>query len=334
MSWKIPLFKMYCDDADVKAVNTILKRGMFWGLSSETIQLEKMISKICGVKYCIVFNSGTSALHAIMLASGFKNPNEIIVPSFTFIATTNSVQFVGAIPKFADIEDQTLGLDPTDIQNKIKKNTKAIMPVHYGGNPCRIEEIKKIAKDNKLLLLEDSAAAFGSSSNGKKAGSFGDCSILSFAWNKIVTTGEGGAALTNSRKIFEKFILIRSHGRIDKENYFLSAHSPEYVSLGFNWRISALTAALGISQIKKLDKLIKMREKHVNFLNKKLSKINFIQIPKVLENNKSNFMMYTIRINEGKKIRDALHKFMTKKGIQTKVIFEPIQLKRGGWDTA
>lgn len=324
--WKIPLFKMYCDDDDIQSVVSILKRGMFWGLSNETLQFEKMLAEITGSKYCVIFNSGTSALHAIMISYGLKNPDEVIVPSFTFIATANSPLFVGAIPKFADIEESTYGLDPEDVQKRITEKTKAIMPVHYAGNVCRIEELREIAHDSKIHLIEDAAAALGSRKGKQMAGSFGDSSIISFAWNKVTTSGEGGAALTNSKEIYEKLILIRSHGRIDKENYFMSADSPDYVSLGYNWRISAMTAALGISQLKKLDNIINMRIKNSEYLTDQLSKFPFIETPKVPDSGICNYMMYTIRIRAGKKIRDQLHDFMTKKGIQTKVIFEPIHL--------
>ena len=328
ISWKIPLFKMYYDENDIKSVVSIIKRGMFWGLSSETLQLEKLIANVVGVKYSVVFNSGTSALHAIMIAYGFKNPDEIIVPSFTFIASANSILFVNAIPKFGDIEDDRYGLDPEDVQSKISRKTKAILPVHCFGNMCKIEKIKKIAADSKLLLIEDAAEALGSSINGKKAGSFGDAGILSFAWNKVITTGEGGAVLTNSKKMFERLVLIRSHGRVDKENYFMTSSTPEYITLGYNWRISAMAAALGISQLQKLKKLIGMRIKNANYLNYKLSKIPFIETPRSSNNIKHTYMLYTIRIKNGKKTRNELCKFLTKRGIQTKIPFEPIHLTK------
>jgi len=140
------------------------------------------------------------------------------------------------------------------------------------------------------------------------------------------SSGEGGAVLTNTKKIYEKLLLIRSHGRIDKENYFMSSMSPEYITLGYNWRMSAITAALAISQLKKLDMLISMRIKNSEYLTKKLKKLPFIETPKAQANTIHTYMMYTIRIKNGKKIRDALQKFMAKKGIQTKVIFEPIHL--------
>ncbi len=325
-NWKIPLFKMYHDREDVKSVTSIIKRGMFWGLSSETIELEKMITEKTGAKYSVVFNSGTSALHALMLAYGFKKNDEIIVPSFTFIATANAVLFENSVPKFAEIEEDSYGLDPNDVTAKINKNTKAIIPVHYAGKICKINEIKKIAKEEKLILIEDAAEALGSKLNNKKAGSFGDSSVLSFAWNKIITTGEGGAAVTNSNEIFKKLLLIRSHGRIDKESYFLSEKLPQYVTLGYNWRMSAINAALGISQLNKLEKLVRMRIKNANYLSKKLSKYDQIITPNVEKNSTHTYMMYTIRLKQGKKFRDELQTHLIREGIQAKIIFEPIHL--------
>ncbi|MDE1769760.1 MAG: DegT/DnrJ/EryC1/StrS family aminotransferase [Thaumarchaeota archaeon] len=324
--WKIPLFKMHYDENDGRKVLSVLKRGMYWGLSSETIELEKKVAEKTDRKYCVVFNSATSALHALMISYKFSNRDEIILPSFTFIASSNSVMFVNATPRFADIEDSTYGLDPHDVESKITKKTKAIMPVHYAGNICKINEIRKIASDYKLTLIEDAATALGSKINGKSGGSFGDASVISFAWNKIITSGEGGAAVTDSRKIYEDLIRIRSHGRIDTENYFMSANSSDYTSLGYNWRMSAMTAALGISQIDKLEKLIKMRNNNAAYLTKLLSNVQTIESPVISNDRKSNFMLYTVKVREGRRKRDELHSFMTKKGIQTKIIYEPIHL--------
>ena len=263
-----------------------------------------------------------------MIAYEFNHNDQIIVPSFTFIATSNSALFVGAKPVFADIEEDTFGLDADDVESKITKNTKAIIPVHYAGNICKIDELRKIANDYKLTLIEDAATALGSKLDNRSAGSFGDSSIISLAWNKIITSGEGGAAFTNSKKMYEKLIRIRSHGRIDRENYFISANSSEYVTLGYNWRMSAMTAALGISQLAKLDKLIEMRIKNATYLTKILSDISTIKTPQISPDRKSNFMLYSIRINEGLKVRDNLHDFMTTKGIQTKIVYEPIHLTK------
>lgn len=326
IDWKIPLFKMHYDENDESNVLSVLRRGMYWGLSSEITKLEQDFCDKTGMKYCVSFNSATSALHAIMIINGFKKGDEIITPSFTFIATSNSIQYVGATPIFADIEEETFGLDPFDVEARITNKTKAIIPVHYAGNICKINELQKIATKNNLVLIEDAATALGSKFKGKNGGSFGDFSIISMAWNKVITSGEGGVAFTNSKRDYEKLIRIRSHGRIDKENYFISSASPDYVSLGYNWRMSSINAALGLSQLAKLEKLIELRNNNANYLSELLTKIEHIETPKIPADRKSNFMLYPIRIKNGKKTRDKLRDFMNRKKIQTKVIYEPIHL--------
>ena len=208
MTWNIPLFKMYWDQDDLDSVTNTLSFGMNWAVGPEVTQFEQELSEYIGTKYCLTFNSGTSALHAALLAHGIGNGDEVIVPSFTFIATANAPLFVGARPVFADIEERTLGLDPEDVLEKITPQTKAIIPIHYGGCPCMIRELREIADDHSLILVEDAAEAFGASINGEKVGTFGDSAMLSFCQNKIITTGDGGAMVTESRDLYEKMKLI------------------------------------------------------------------------------------------------------------------------------
>ena len=148
-----------------------------------------------------------------------------------------------------------------------------IIPVHYAGLPCKIEQICEIAKQEKIPVIEDAAESIGGTVNKRMTGTFGDLSILSFAGNKVLTTGEGGAIVTSSRKLYEKLKLIRSHGRIDKQNYFSSTATPNYVTLGYNWRMSSMTAALGASQLTRIEKLISLRRKNANYFFKRLSKL-------------------------------------------------------------
>lgn len=190
MTWKIPLFKIYWDKEDIKAVTEAIKGGMNWAVGSNVEKFEKMIAKYIGAKYCVVFNSGTSALHATLLAYGIKEDDEVIVPSFTFIATANAPLFVGAKPVFADIEEETYGLDSEDVKEKITKKTKAIIPIHYGGCPCKIMELREVADDHNLILIEDAAESLGARIGDKKVGTFGDSTMLSFCQNKIITTGD------------------------------------------------------------------------------------------------------------------------------------------------
>jgi len=324
MTWKIPLFKIYYDEEDVRNVAEVIKAGMYWAEGPYIKEFENKISEYVGTKYCVMFNSGTSALHASLLALGIKEGDEVIVPSFTFIATANAPLFVRAKPIFADIEEKTLGLDPEDVVKKISNKTKAIIPIHYGGCPCKIKELKEIAEDYNVVLIEDAAEAFGAESKGEKVGTFGDLAIFSFCQNKIITTGEGGCVVTNSREIYERLKLIRSHGRIDKKNYFYSVESAEYVSLGFNFRMSNILAALGLSQLKKVDKLIKMRRMNAEYMTRRLSKISGVDVFKPPPDSFHVYQMYTIFVREN--YRKNLIRYLDEKGVMTKVYFSPVHL--------
>ena len=323
---KIPLFKIYWDKNDISNVSKTIASGKNWAVGENVEIFEKMLAKYIGRKYSVVFNSGTSAQHALMLALGFKEGDEVIVPSFTFISTANCVLFVGAKPVFADIEKKTLGLDPKDVAKRITSKTKAIMPIHYGGNICAIKELQEIAKKNNLILIEDAAESLGASIDKKMIGNFSDHAILSFCQNKIITTGEGGAVVTDSLEVYEKLKLVRSHGRCGDNSYFTSNYNPDYISLGFNWRMSNISASLGISQLKKIDKIIKLRREAARYLDKELAKIPDISLIEPEKNQKSVYQMYTIVVNQGLQKREALKNFLDKKGISCKVYFSPVHL--------
>jgi len=323
--WKIPLYKIYTDEEDLNLITKIVKRGTQWALGPEIEEFENGIKNYVGCDYCVTLNSGTSALHSILLANGLGEENEIIVPSFSFIATANSVLYVKAKPIFADIEEKTFGLDPESILSKISEKTKAIIPMDYGGLPCNIFEIKEVIQSKDIILIEDAAEALGASIRGKKVGSVADSSIFSFCGNKVLTTGEGGAVVTNSKEISDKVKLIRSHGRVDVSSYFDNTSESAYTSLGYNWRMSSITASLGISQLSKLDKIIKKRQENANFFSSRLSKFKQIQVPNPPSDRNHIYQMYTIRL-EDKKIRDSLKQHLEKKKIFSKVYFNPIHL--------
>jgi perosamine synthetase len=323
--WILPLYKIYTDDEDLNLITKIIKRGNRWALGPEIEEFENLIKKYLNVDYCLTFNSGTSALHALFLAYGFNSNDEIIIPSFSFISTANSVLFVNATPVFADIEEETFGLSIESISKKISPKTKCLVPMDYGGSSCKIHEIKEFAVKNNLIVIEDAAESFGASVNGAKVGSISDSSMFSFCGNKVLTTGEGGAIVTNSKEIFEKAKLIRSHGRVDNRNYFENPQNAEYLGIGYNWRMSSITAALGISQLNKLDKIIKMRQENAKYISSKISKIPQITIPNSPKNHEHIFQMYTIKLSSNK-LRNKLHKFLLTKKIFSKVYFNPIHL--------
>ena len=293
MMWDIPLFKMYWDDDDIAAVSNTIRSGMSWAAGPDVSVFEQEIAHYIGTNYCLTFNSGTSTLHAALIAYNIGKNDEVIVPSFTFIATANAPLFVGAKPVFADIEDITFGLDPTDVNERITKKTKAIIPVHYGGFPCRIRELREIADDNHLLLIEDAAESFGAKVRNQMTGSFGDSAMVSFCQNKIITTGEGGAIVTNSRKLYEKMKLLRSHGRLETADYFSTTAPMDYVTLGYNFRISSITAALGRSQLRKVEKIISQRRSDAQYYSQCLRSFKTaITVPEIPDDYFSVYQLF------------------------------------------
>jgi perosamine synthetase len=319
--WKIPLFKMYWNEDDVSAVSEAIRSGMNWAVGPNVSKFEEEIANYIGTEYCLTFNSGTSALHAALLAHGVAPGDEVIVPSFTFIATANTPLFVGAKPVFADIEETTFGLDPEDVVERITPKTRAIMPVHYGGCPCRIQELREIADDHDLILIEDAAEAFGASIGGRKVGTFGDSAMMSFCQNKIITTGEGGAIVTDSREVYEKMKLIRSHGRLETADYFSTTAVMDYVSLGYNFRMSNITAALGVAQLSKVEEIIRMRRADAAYYIQRLkADVPDCVIPELPEDYFHVYQLFSIRVKD----RDALMQYLESKGIMTKIYFSPV----------
>jgi dTDP-4-amino-4,6-dideoxygalactose transaminase len=327
MQWKIPLFKSYWDEDDVEAVAKVIRRGTYWAAGPEIEQLERGISNFVGTKYALSFNSGTSALHADLLAHNITN-GEVIVPSFTFIATANAVVLAGARPIFAEIEDQSYGLDPEDVKERITNKTKAIIPVHYGGCPCRkIRALREIADDHNLLLIEDAAESLGSKIDDEMVGTFGHSSMFSFCQNKVITAGEGGIIVTDLKDIYQKLKLICSHGRLEtRENYFSTTKELDYIQVGYNFRMSSISAALALSQLKKINKIIKLRRERAKYFNKKLSKIKRIKTHIESKDYYHVYQMYTIQL-EDNETRERLQQNLSKAGVMTRVYFEPIHLK-------
>jgi len=326
-TWKIPLYKIFTDQEDLEATAKVIRRGTFWAIGPEIEEFEKAAAEYVGRQYAVSFNSGTSALHALMLACKIGDGDKVVVPSFTFIATANAPLFTGATPLFADVEQERFGLDVESVSQKVDDKVKAVMPMHYGGAVCRdIQLLKELTEERKIFLIEDAAESLGSAVNGVKAGCFGDAAMFSFCGNKVITTGEGGIVVTDDGAISERLRLIRSHGRLESEPYFLTVKTLDYIELGYNWRMSSITAALGLSQLKKMEKIISMRQDCAAYLSSNLKKMDWIKVPEKSEKSKHVYQMYTIRVTSGRKARDSLRSFLAEKGIMSKVYFEPVHL--------
>jgi perosamine synthetase len=322
---QIPFFKIFSDNDDVQSVAKVIRRGTYWATGPEIMDFEKKVANLVGTKYAVAFNSGTSALHAILVAYGIGKGDEVIVPSFSFISTANAPLFVGAKPVFADIEEHTYGLDVEDVKRRITKKTKVIIPVHYAGCPCRdIGALSALARKKGILLIEDAAEALGTSIRNKMVGTFGDAAMFSFCQNKVITMGEGGIITTNDKKIYDKLKLFVSHGRVEGSNYFTS-EDYDYVDLGYNMRMPTILASLGLSQIKKIDRVIKERKRVAKRYLKNLEGLSgSLGLPVAPKGYDHIYQMFTIRVVDGQKRRDALMDFLKKNGVPNKIYFKPI----------
>ena len=296
---------------EIKAVTAILKSGML-AQGPKVAEFEKNFAKFIGVKFAVATSSGTTALHIALLAAGVGPGDEVITSPFTFIASANSIVYTGAKPVFVDIDEQSYNLDPEKIEKAITKKTKALMPVHLYGSACDMTRIIAIARKHKLALIEDACQAHGAEWRGKKVGSFGT-GTFSLYPTKNMTTGEGGIITTNSKEIYEKANLIRAHG--SKVKYY-------HEILGFNFRMTDISAAIGIEQLKKLAKFNRIRQKNAAYLTKNLANITSLITPFVNKNVTHVFHQYTIRITPDFDLsRDEVLQKLSEAGIGTAVFY-------------
>ena len=330
----IPYGCQQIDSNDIKGVVEVLKSD--WITQGPKIkEFEDSLCRYTGAKYAIAVSSGTAALHIACLAAGIKEGDEVITSPITFVASANCILYCKGRPIFADIQEDTVNIAPEEIKKKVSKRTKAIIPVHFAGHPCDLEEIKNIAKKHNLLVIEDAAHALGSEYKGSKIGSckYSDMAIFSFHPLKSITTGEGGVVLTNRRDLYEKLLMLRNHG-ITKDNSQFTAYSShitgpwyyEMQELGFNYRMTDFQCALGINQLRKLDRFLNRRRQIAKIYSNKLSKIKEIVLPEERPDRKSSWHIYCIRLRDFIKRKSVFEKLL-KSHIGTQVHYIPIHLQ-------
>lgn len=295
----IPYGKQTIDDDDIKAVAEVLKSD-FITTGPKVEEFERKVADYVGAKYAVAISNGTSALHAACFAAGIGEGDEVITTPITFAASANCALYCGAKPVFADIDKESYNISPADIKEKITDKTKAIIAVHFTGQPCEMDEIHKIAKENNLIVIEDAAHALGADYNGKKIGSLSDMTTFSFHPVKHITTGEGGMIVTNDEKIYERLKLFRTHGITREEKYLSKNDGPWYyeqIDLGYNYRITDIQCALGVSQMNKLDGFVAKRRMLVERYNKAFENISEIVTPKQIEGCNNSYHLYVIKVN-------------------------------------
>jgi len=255
----LPYGHQWIDEEDIKAVSEVLHSD--WITQGPKVaEFEEEFAKYVGAHYAVAVNSGTAALHAACFAAQIEKGNEAITTPITFVASANCVLYQGGIPVFADINKYTLNIDPKEVKKKITSKTKAIIPVDFTGLPADLEAVEGVARENNLIVIEDACHALGATYKGRKIGGISDMTVFSFHPVKHITTGEGGMITTNGRRYYERLKLFITHGIVKDTGATLSC--PWYYEmreLGYNYRITDFQCALGLSQLKKIDKFIKRR---------------------------------------------------------------------------
>lgn len=319
---KIPLQRPYFDSLEEKAVAQVLRSG--WVTQGPRVaQFESLVCKYTGAKYAIATTSATSALFLSLHVLGIGKGDEVLVPSFSFIATTNVVVHTGATPVFVDIDPKSYNLDADNVERLITPKTRAIIAVDQVGLPCDLDKIYKIAKAHKLYIIEDAACALGSKYKGRPIGSFGEFVCFSFHPRKLITTGEGGMILTNSKKYADKLRILRHQGMSVSDIVRYKSNKiihESYPVVGYNFRMSDIQAAIGIEQMKKLPKILKKRVYLANRYTKSFSKSKNIIPPYIPHSYTYNFQSYVIRLRPNKIItRDNLRQKLLNEGIATQI---------------
>ena len=304
-------------EEDAQAVYNAVKEECLSGSGPYNKKFEKKFAEFIGTKYAITVNSGTAALHLALEALGIGDGDEVITTPFTFAATSNVIVLQNAKPVFSDIESETFNLDPSKIEKSITSKTKAIMPIHYAGQPAEMDEINEIAQKHNLNVIEDAAPAVGGIYKGKKAGTLGDIAGFSFFPDKNMTTGEGGMIVTDNSELAEKCQIMKKNGA--SKRYY-------NIFMGWNFKMPDINAALGISQLKRIESIIERKISCAKNYDKLLGSIKEIVTPIVRDYNKSTYMLYSILI-ENETIREKIRIGLENEGIETRINFPSMHLQ-------
>src|ERR1700736_4385930 len=279
------------DERDIAAVVEVLRSGQL-SLGPKVQAFERALAEYIGVEHAIATSSGTAALHIIVRALGIGPGDEILVPSFTFAATVNVLLYEGATPVFVDIEDETFNMDPDDVRRKITARTKGIMVVDAFGHPAEWDSILEIAQRYGLLVIDDSCEALGAEYKGRKIGQFGDAAAFAFYPNKQITTGEGGVVVTNDAEIARVCQSLQNQGRGEMGTWL------EHERLGYNYRLDEMSAALGLSQIRRVDSFLAKRERVARMYDAQVAVTDLAQRPRTKSYVRRSWFVYVVSLTE------------------------------------
>ena len=318
----IPINLPIIGEEEVKAVTNVLRNGPLTnalGIGPKVTAFEREFAKFANVSHAVAVNTGTSALHLAIVSTGIKPGDEVILPSFTFVATAEAVVMAGGIPVFVDINPETFNINPKKIEEKITDKTRIIIPVDLFGLPANLKSIREIAISRNIFVIEDAAQAHGAKYLGKSVGFLSNAACWSFYASKNMTTGEGGIITTNSSDMADSMRMLRTHG--EKTKY-------SSITLGYNYRMSELQAAIGLVQLKKLGNFVAKRTKNAKKLTEMLSKENRLELPSDSEEMISGWNLYTVKLKDStQKERDRIVELLRKNGIGAAVYYtNPVHL--------
>lgn len=306
----IPYGRQSIDEADIQAVVEVL-RSDYLTTGPKVAEFERKVADYVGAKYAVAVCNGTAALHIACLAAGIEAGDEVVTTPITFAASANCALYCGADPVFADIDPLTYNIDPKEVEKCITSRTKAIIPVHYTGQPCDMDAITEIARKHNLTVIEDAAHALGAVYNGRKIGSISDMTCFSFHPVKPVTTGEGGMVVTQDEELYRRLLLFRSHGITRDEDLLTDNQGSWYYQqqlLGYNYRITDISCALGVSQMDKLDGFLEKRRAIARRYDQAFAGVDGIQTPEQMEDCESGWHLYMIQLlnQDRKEVFEAL----------------------------
>lgn len=289
-------YKIIKDELD-GSLKKIFEKGNFI-LGEEAVLFEEQFAKYCDSRYAVGVNSGTDALYLALASLDVSVGDEVIIPTFTFIATALCISYTGATPVLVDVEEKTFNIDPQKLRKAITENTKAIIPVHLYGQPANMDEINKIAKENNITVIEDACQSHGATYNGKKVGALGDISCFSFYPTKSLGAfGDGGIVVTAEKAIYEKVKMLRDYGRVDRYNHKIK---------GYNSRLDTIQAAVLLAKLKYLDQWNSMRREHADLYGKLLSGVEGIQLPATMPDRTHVFQTFAVRLKNRDQILESL----------------------------
>lgn len=320
----IPYGRQSINEQDIEAVVNVLKSD-YLTTGPKIAEFEQKVADYTGAKYAVAIANGTAALHAACYAAGIGEGDEVITTPITFAASSNCVLYCGGTPVFADINPETYNISPEDIERKITPKTKAIIAVHFTGQPCEMEQIHVIAHKYNLIVIEDGAHALGAEYQGKRVGTLSDMTTFSFHPVKHITTGEGGMILTDNPELYQRLKLFRTHGITREEELLTKNDGPWYyeqLDLGYNYRITDIQCALGVSQMDRLPEFLEKRKQIAKRYNEAFAANEQIQLPYQKEGCDNAWHLYVIRIKNGK--RKEIFEKLRAAGIGVNVHYIPV----------